>query len=91
MAKTKISKAEIRELGLEAIKNYFQIEPSKLDKNVLTHLHQMAKMGMQFEKEMNLNERSVEKNYIRVFSMIASDKKELKKYIKKSMPNYIKE
>ena len=43
---------------------------------------------MQFEREMCINERTVERNYIRVFQMISSDKSELKKYIKKSLPKY---
>lgn len=79
---------EIEGLGLGAIKEYFKINPSSLDKNVLTHLHHKAKIAMQFEKEVNVSKRAVELNYIRVFRMIAEDKAELKKYIKVSMPKY---
>jgi len=82
-------KEEIQTLGLTAIKEYFNIDPAKLDKEFLRHLHQKAKIGMQFEKEMNVSKRAVELNYIRVFRLIAEDKSELKKYIKKSMPQYL--
>jgi len=83
-----INKQEIQELGLNAIKEYFKVEPSKLDAETLRHLHNKAKIGMTFEKEMNLTKRAIELNYLRVFRLIAEDKKELKKYIKASLPQY---
>ena len=82
-------KEEIQTLGLNAIKEYFNIDTSKLDKEVLKHLHSKAKIGMQFEKEMNLSKRAVEMNYLRVFKLVAEDKSELKNLIKKSIPNYL--
>lgn len=85
MEKKKLS---IEELGLNAIEGYFKIDPSKLDKNTLTVLHNKAKIAMQFEREMGTSKRAVEMNYIRVFRLIAEDKGELKKYISKSMPKY---
>ncbi len=87
----KDKKNEIQELGLNAIKDYFKIDVEKLDKNVLAHLHQKAKIGMQFEKEMSVSKRAVEMNYLRVFKLVAEDKKEIKKLIKKSIPNYLPE
>ena len=60
----------------------------EMKKETLKHLHNKAKIGMQFEKEMNLSKRAVELNYIRVFRLIAEDKNELKQYVKKSMPKY---
>jgi hypothetical protein len=84
-------KKEIQTLGLTAIKEYFNIDPSKLDKEFLRHLHEKAKLGMQFEKEMNLSKRAIEMNYIRVFRLVAEDKKEIRRLIKKSIPNYLPE
>jgi len=84
-------KEEIEELGLSAIEEYFKIdrdELENLDKNTLDHLHKRAKLGMQFEREMGVSKRAVEMNYIRVFRLIAEDKKELKRLIKKSLPKY---
>ena len=52
-------------------------------------IHQKAKIGMQFEKEMNVSKRAVEMNYLRVFKLVAEDRKELKKYVKASMPQYL--
>lgn len=89
--KIDLKKEEIQGLGLSAIKEYFEIDLSKLDKEILAHLHGRAKIGLSFEKEMNLSKRSVEMNYIRVFRMIAEDKEEIKKLIKKSIPNYLPE
>jgi hypothetical protein len=83
-----IDKEEIQGLGLNAIKEYFKIDVSKLEPSLLVHLHNKAKIGMQFEREMNLSKRAIEMNYIRVFRMIAEDKKELRKFIKKSLPQY---
>ncbi len=89
--KTENQKQEIEELGLNAIKEYFKVDVSELDKNVLAHLHQKAKIGMQFEKEINVSKRAVEMNYLRVFKMVAEDRKEIKKLIKKSIPQYLPE
>jgi len=82
-------KKEIQELGLKAIKEYFQVDVYSLDKDFLEELHKKARIAMQFEKEMNLSSRAVEMNYLRVFKMIAEDKKEIKKLIKKHMPKYL--
>jgi hypothetical protein len=79
---------EIRKLGLDAIKGYFGVNPTDMDTDTLKHLHQKAKIGMQFEREMCVDRRSIEMNYLRVFKMIAEDKQELKKYIRSSMPKY---
>lgn len=89
MNKLDTSKQEIQTLGLNAIKDYFQIDVGELDKNTLKHLHDKAKIGMQFEKEMNLSKRAVELNYLRVFKLVASDKEEIKKLINKSIPHYL--
>lgn len=80
-------KIEIQNLGLNAIQEYFKIDISKIDKNLIVHLHNKAKIGMQFEREMCISKRSIEMNYIRVFKMVAEDKAELKAYIKKSPLN----
>lgn len=84
-----VDKESIQQLGLNAIKEYFNVDPSKFDKEFLTHFLQKAKLGMQFEKEMNLSKRAVEMNYIRVFKAVCEDKAEFKKYVKKSMPQYL--
>ena len=78
----------IQDLGLKAIQDYFKIDTSNFDSETLKHLHQKAKIGLQFEKEMNLSKRAIELNYIRVFRLIAEDKAELRKLIKKSLPKY---
>lgn len=83
-----IDKEAIRNRGLDAIQEYFGVPIEKLDNKTLTHLHQRARIGLLFEKEMNLNNRTIEINYLRVFKMVAKDKEELKKYIKKTLPKY---
>jgi len=82
-------KKDIQELGLEAIRDYFQVDVGSLEPELVKQLHNKARIGMQFEKEMNLSNRAVEMNYLRVFRLIAEDKKELKRYIKKSLPKYL--
>lgn len=92
MAKSMADRKQgIEELGLNAIEGYFNIskeELENLDPMTLKHLHNKARLGMQFEKEINLSTRAVEMNYIRVFRLIAEDKEELKSLIKKSIPKY---
>ncbi len=84
-----INKEEIEKLGLQVIKDFFRIDPSIIKPEILKVLHQKARLGMQFEKEYNLTKRAVEMNYLRIFKMISQDKKELKKYIKQTMPHYL--
>jgi hypothetical protein len=87
--KLELQKQKIQELGLNAIKEYFNVDVSDLNKEALAHIHQKAKIGMQFEKEMNVSKRAVEMNYLRVFKLYAEDKKELKSLLKKSMSHYL--
>jgi len=83
-----INKTEIQELGLSAVKKFFEVDPAKFSKDFLKVLHEKAKIGMQFEKEMGVGKRAVESTYLRVFNMITIDPKEKAKYIKKAMPQY---
>jgi len=83
-------KLEIQNLGLNAIKDFFKIDLANLDKEFIHNLHNKARLAMQFEREMNTSQRAVELNYIRVFRLIAEDKKEIRKFIKRSMPQYLK-
>jgi len=85
----KEDKEFIQNLGLKALKNYFNVDVDKLDDKTLKALHQKARLGMTFEKEMNLGKRAVEQNYLRVFKMVAEDKTELKKLIRKTIPQYL--
>ena len=85
----KVNKLEIQELGLNAIKDFFKADVDTFDKDTIKVIHDKAKIGMQFEKEMNVSKRAIEMNYIRVFRLVAEDKKELKKYVKASMPQYL--
>lgn len=82
-------KNEIQDLGLNAIKEYFQVDVKSLSKDFITGLHNKARLAMQFEKEMSLSKRAVEMNYIRIFKMVAEDKADIKRMIKKHMPKYL--
>ena len=86
----KKKKSEIQELGLGAISEYFKIDVNKIDRSLINFIHSKAKLAMQFEREINLDNRSIERNYLRVFRLVADDKKELKKLIQGSLPQYFK-
>ena len=84
-------KNEIETLGLNAIKEFFKLsneEVAQLSPQIVKTIHEKAKVAMQFEREIGVSKRAVEMNYIRVFRLIAEDKKELKGLIKKSLPQY---
>lgn len=86
---TSVTKEEIQQLGLSSIKKYFLVNPAEIkNKEVLSHLLQKAKLGMSFEREMNINKRSGEMMTFRILKLTTSDKKELRDYIKNKMPNY---
>lgn len=84
-----MEREEIESLGLNAIKDFFKINPESIDPKTLQFIHQRAKIAMSFEREMNLTRRSVEMNYMRVFRLVAEDKAELRAMIRKSLPQYL--
>lgn len=89
MEKGTIDKQEIQTLGLSSIKNYFLVDPTEItDKAVLIHLLQKAKLGMQFEREMEISKRTGEMMSFRIMKLTANDKNELRRYIKQKLPQY---
>jgi hypothetical protein len=90
MEKGTIDKQEIQNLGLSSIKNYFLVDPTEItDKTVLIHLLQKAKLGMQFEREMEIGKRTGEMMSFRIMKLTANDKNELRRYIKQKLPQYL--
>jgi hypothetical protein len=87
--KLKEKRGKIEELGLSAIEEFFDIDTSQIDKDTIKFLHNKARLAMQFEKEININKRSVELNYLRVFKLVSSDKSEIRKLIQKTIPQYL--
>lgn len=84
-----VEKDEIQKIGLTALKNYLLIDPSEIDdKNALVHLLNKAKLGMQFEREMNISKRTFTSQTIRIHTLTTEDKKELKKLLKESLPDF---
>ena len=84
-------KKDIQNKGLDKLQSYFDLETEEIegmDSDSLKHLYNMARLGMQFEKEMNLSKRAVETNYIRVGKLIAENREEMKKFLKRTLPQY---
>jgi len=84
-------KNEIQHEGLNKIKKYFELTDTALEQQkpeVLKQLYNMARLGMTFEREMNVNKRANEMNFIRISNLVNENKEEMKKYIKASLPNY---
>lgn len=81
-------KLQIEDIGLDVLKEFLKsnknIKPEEFDR-----LHKKARIGMQFEREVNVHKRCVENNTIKIFRMISTNKDELKEYIKKSLPKYL--
>lgn len=85
------TKKDIRVVGLKALRSYLESDIEKVDRKVVQHLYQKAKLGFQFDKEMNVNQRINENNRIRVFKIVAENKDELKDYLKATMPGFLPE
>ncbi len=91
MSKEKLvkQKEEIEDIGLNVLKQYLLVEPKDItDKDVLNHLLAKAKLGMKFSKEMNVSQRAVDSNTIRIHKLTAENKEELRKALKKTLPQY---
>lgn len=86
-----VKREEIEGLGLDAIREFFGANLKEIGPDVIQGLHQKARIGMQFEREMSVSKRAVELNYLRVFRLAAEDKQELKKYLRKALPQYLPE
>jgi len=86
-------KETIRDKGLDKIEEYFDLNASKLeglDPEILKHIYNMARLGLQFDKEMNVTKRATENSYLRISKMVTDNREELKAYIKKTLPQYCK-
>ena len=84
-------KKDIQNKGLDKLQSYFDLETEEIegmDSDSLKHLYNMARLGMQFEKEMNLSRRASEMNYIRVGKLITENRDEMIKYLKRTLPQY---
>jgi len=84
-------KETIRNKGLDKISGYFDLDIEKLenlDSDVTKHIYNMARLGLQFDKEMNIAKRATESSYLRVAKMVTDTKEEMKNYIKKTLPQY---
>lgn len=85
---------ELEQLGLESLKDFWGLENGfieTLSKNQVSILIKKATLGMQFYREVNVGKRASERNTLRVCTMIADDKKDLKKLLKASLPQYYTE
>lgn len=86
-----IKKKAIQDKALDKLQNYFDLDVHQLqsiDSAALKHLHNMARLGMSFEREMNINQRANELNNLRVGKLITENKEEMKKYLKRTIPQY---
>ena len=82
---------DIRGKGRESIMEYFNLSNKELENLpmlTLHHLHKKAQLGMSFEKEMGVATRSETRNTLRVLTLVAEDKKELRSLISKSLPQF---
>lgn len=79
----------IQALGLKAIEDFFQVDIDRIDAKLIRVLHEKAKLGMQFEREMNLGKRTEERNYIKVLALVSDSKEEMLKHFKKRLPKYL--
>jgi hypothetical protein len=83
---------DLEQLGLQSLKDFWGLENGAVESldhkqvNVLIH---KARLGMQFYREFNVHSRSIERNTFRICTLLAEDKKELRKMLKSSLPQYV--
>lgn len=82
---------ELENLGLDSLKEFWGLENGfieTLSNKQVNVLIKKASLGMQFYREINIGRRATERNTFRVCTLIANDKKELRKMLKASLPQY---
>ena len=81
-------RAEIQNTCLDKLRDYLNMDLETYDSEVLKHCYNRARLSMQFEKEMNISKRANEMNFVRVGRLVTENKDELKKYLKRTLPQY---
>jgi hypothetical protein len=82
---------ELEQLGLDSLKEFWGLENGfieSLSNKQVALLIKKASLGMQFFKEVNVGKRARDNNTLRVCTLIADDKQELKRLLKSSLPSY---
>ena len=82
---------ELEDLGLNTLKEFWGLENGFIDSlsnKQVSVLVKKASLGMQFYREVNVGKRATDHNKLRVCTMIADNKDELKKLLKQSLPQY---
>lgn len=82
---------ELKSLGFKAIKDCFNVDNAfieSLSNKQLTFLLNKARFGIQLYREFNLNKRNDLRYRFSICNMMATDKRDLKRLLKKSVPEY---
>lgn len=79
---------QIEKKGLKALDHFFDTEIDKINFDHLRMIYNKARLGMQFEKEINLNRRSYNINIIRLMKLLNLNRDEILEVMKSSMPYY---
>lgn len=82
---------ELEELGLNALKEFWGLENGfieSLSNKQVSVLVKKASLGMQFYREVNVGKRANDSNMLRVCTLLAENKEELKDMLKQSLPHY---
>lgn len=89
MKKTENIDDEIRTKTDLKVKEFIDIDPSKIDGETFSNIMNQAKMGMTFVRDREMMKRITNGQGIRVFNLVSTDKEELKGYIKSTMPKLL--
>jgi 2-iminoacetate synthase ThiH len=85
---------EAQKRGVDKIKMFLGLdvkEMEKLPRHIVDNIHKQAKIGMDLHREQNIHNRSNDGLSVRIYHLVAEDKKELKELVLSSLPTYLPE
>ncbi len=81
----------LKDKALDHLEKFLELDNGDLEDinpKILQFLQSKARIGMQIFREVNIGQRSMENNIIRIYKEISLDKKQFAQFIKKSLPKY---
>ena len=83
---------EAQKRGVDKIKMFLGLsvdEMGNLPRHIVDNIHKQAKIGMDLHREQNVHNRSNDGLSVRIYHLVAEDKKELKELVSSSLPSYL--
>jgi len=81
------TKQQIKDFTEKVVLDVLTLDADKVDNDVFERKIQQAKIGMSFQRDREVSDRIEKGQYIRVVTLISTDRDERKQYMELTMPS----